>query len=264
MIETRARNAHLGVMTLPAIVAPFPQAEIVALADRAGRAGGRRMAVLNRLGGSVESRLAVLPEPLRLQVLALTSAALAQASGVAATSTRLGRLGGRGHLVLAGMTGAAGGMGGIATAVAELPVTITLILRAIHEVAAEHGFDPALPEVRREALAVFSAGGPLRDDDGVDTAFIGARLTLTGPALHSMIATVAPKLAAALGQKLAAQAVPLLGALAGAGLNLTFVDYYRELAHVRFGLLRLAQTHDPQRVARAFARASQARRLPPA
>ena len=250
-------------MTVPAIIAPFPQAEIVALAERAGRAGGRRMALLNKLGGSVEQRLAMLPAPLRAQVLAVTGAALAQASGLAAHSTRLGRIGGRGHLALAGLTGAAGGMGGLATAVAELPVTITLILRAIHEVAAENGFDPALPEVRREALAVFSAGGPLQGDDGVDTAFIGARLTLTGPALHSMIATVAPKLAAALGQKLAAQAVPVLGALAGAGLNLTFVDYYRELAHVRFGLLRLAQAHDPQLVARAFARAAQSRSLPP-
>lgn len=249
-------------MTVPAVVAPFPQAEILALADRAARAGGRRMALLNRLGGTVESRLTMLPQGLRAQVLSVTEAALAQASGLAALSTRAGRIGGRGHMVLAGLTGAAGGMGGLATAVAELPVTITLILRAIHEVAAEHGFDPALPEVRREALRVFASGSPLDRDDGVNTAFIGARLTLTGPALHSMIATVAPKLAASLGQKLAAQAVPVLGALAGAGLNLTYVDYYRELAHVRFGLLRLAQAHDPQRVARAFARASGTKALP--
>ncbi|MFN3646823.1 MAG: EcsC family protein [Gemmobacter sp.] len=248
-------------MTLPALAAPFPQAEIAALAERAARAGGRRMALLNRLGGTVESRLKLLPEPVRAQVLAVTSAALARACGLAAHSTRLGRLGGRGHMALAGVTGAAGGLGGLATAAAELPVTITLILRAIHEVAADHGFDPARPEVQREGLRVFASGSPLAADDGVDTAFIGARLTLTGPALHSMIATVAPKLATALGQKLAAQTVPVLGAVAGAGLNLTFVDYYRDLAEVRFGLLRLAQAHDPQRVARAFARAAGAGRL---
>lgn len=250
-------------MNLPALATPFPQAEIAALADRAARAGGRRMVLLNKLGGSVEQRLKLLPDGVRAQVLAVTGAALAQACGLAAHSTRLGRIGGRGHMALAGLSGAVGGLGGLATAVAELPVTITLILRAIHEVAEDHGFDPRAPEVRREALRVFASGSPLAADDGVNTAFIGSRLTLTGPALHSMIATVAPKLAAALGQKLAAQAIPVLGAVAGAGLNLTFVDYYRDLAHVRFGLLRLAQTHDPQLVARAFARAAGAGTLPP-
>ena len=54
------------------------------------------------------------------------------------------------------------------------------------------------------------------------------------------MARVAPRLATALGQKLAAQAVPLLGAVAGASINYTFVRYYQQIAHVHFGLRRLA------------------------
>ena len=62
---------------------------------------------------------------------------------------------------------------------------------------------------------------------------------------------------AAAAMPLAAQTIPVLGAAAGAGLNLAYVRYYREMAHVRFGLLKLAQSHDPQLVSRAFARAAE-------
>ena len=103
---------------------------------------------------------------------------------------------------------------------------------------------------------MFGAGSLLARDDGVDTAFIGARLALTGPALHKLIASVAPRLAAALGQKLAAQAVPVLGALSGAALNAAFLGYYRELAQIRFALLRLAHRHGPEPVLAAFAAAT--------
>ena len=61
-----------------------------------------------------------------------------------------------------------------------------------------------------------------------------------------------------LGQKLAAQAVPVLGAVTGAGINYAFMDYFQEMAHVRFGLRRLGQTHDPKVIAAAFRRAAKA------
>jgi hypothetical protein len=86
----------------------------------------------------------------------------------------------------------------------------------------------------------------------VNTALIGARLTLTGPALQKLIATLAPKIAAGLSQKLAAQAVPVLGALSGAAVNAAFLSHYRELARIRFRLLRLAQEHGAERVVARF------------
>jgi len=54
-----------------------------------------------------------------------------------------------------------------------------------------------------------------------------------------------------------AQAVPVLGAVAGAGLNAAFLGYYREVAHVRFGLLRLSERHGTERVIAAFGKAVQ-------
>jgi hypothetical protein len=44
-----------------------------------------------------------------------------------------------------------------------------------------------------------------------------------------------------LGQKLAAQSAPVIGALAGAAINHGFVSYYQDLARVHFGLIRLSQ-----------------------
>ena len=49
----------------------------------------------------------------------------------------------------------------------------------------------------------------------------------------------------------------VLGAVAGAGLNAAFLGYYREVAHVRFGLLRLCERHGAERVIAAFGKAVQ-------
>ncbi|MFN3937011.1 MAG: EcsC family protein [Gemmobacter sp.] len=237
---------------VPALHPPLPVAEVAALAARYRRANSGVMAMLNRIGTRAEAQMAALPAELHGRVLATTESALSAAYGLAGLGAALPPMGQRGAMALAVGTGAVGGFGGMATAVAELPVTVTLILRAIREVAAEHGFDPEEPAMRRETPRVLGARSPMAADDGVNSAFIGARRTLTGPALQRMIAMVAPRLAATLGQKLAAQAVPVLGAVAGAGLNAAYMRYFREMAAVRFGLLRLAQRHDPVEVLAVF------------
>jgi uncharacterized protein (DUF697 family) len=43
-----------------------------------------------------------------------------------------------------------------------------------------------------------------------------------------------------MGQKLAAQAVPVLGAMAGAATNYAYTTYYQEMAYVHFGLRKLS------------------------
>jgi hypothetical protein len=148
--------------------------------------------------------------------------------------------------------GAAGGAGGLPTAVAELPVTVTLFLNAIRAEARDAGLDPNEDWVRAECLQVFSAGSPLSQDDGVNTSFVASRLALTGSAVQNLISAIAPKLAAVLGQKLAAQAVPVLGAVSGAALNAAYLSYYREIARVRFALLKLGQVHGTEAVEAEF------------
>lgn len=247
--------------TLPAIAAPDRKAEIATLAARYRRANGPVMALVNRLGGSLEGRLSALPDGWRAQIDAAVERALSTAFGLAAQGDRVPDMGRNGPMAAAMISGAAGGAGGIATSLAELPVTVTVILHAIRREARAAGYDPDDPVIRAECLRVFGAGSPLASDDGVNTSFLSARLTVTGPAIAQVIRSVAPRLSVALGQKLATQAVPVLGALAGAGLNAAFLSYYREMAAIRFALLRLAEQHGAEEVLTAFARVAEPKAL---
>ncbi|MEO0750975.1 MAG: EcsC family protein, partial [Pseudomonadota bacterium] len=212
-----------------------------ALALRYSRASGPGIQLLNLIGGQAEGLLDQLPKPVREALGARTEDALRLAMQAAHGSRGIveGNAGWMSRALTTAM-GAAGGIGGLPTALAELPVTTAVLLRAIQDVAVEHGFDPSEPGVQYDCIQVFAAAGPLDHDDGADMGFLGARVTVTGPALQNLIATVAPRLATVLGQKLAAQTVPILGAAAGAATNYTYTSYYQQMAHVHFGLRRLA------------------------
>lgn len=227
-----------------------PQAELDRLARRYRAAGGLGIQLLNSLGARADTLLDTLPGPVRAGLDSATKAALAQAMSVASQSRRVvpDQAQWLNRAVSTAM-GAAGGFGGLPTALAELPVTTTLLLRVIEGVAVEHGFDPGAESVRFDCVQVFSAAGPLEHDDSADLAFLSARVALTGTAMQAIIARVAPRLAIVMGQKLAAQTVPVLGAVAGAATNYAYTSYYTDIAHVHFGLRRLAlETDTPQAV----------------
>lgn len=224
-------------------------AEVVELARRYRRANGPVIRLVNRLGGAFEAQLSALPEAVRGQIERVTAQALEASYGIAARTPDLGP---RGPMAAVIASGAAGGAGGLPTAVAELPLTVTLFLNAIRAEARAAGLDPNEDWVRAECLQVFSARSPLKQDDGVNTSFIGSRLALTGSAVQNLIAAIAPKLAAVLGQKLAAQAIPVLGAVSGATLNAAYLAFYREVARVRFALVRLAEVHGTEAVEAEF------------
>ena len=234
---------------LPAAPSFDMTAEVADLARRYKRANGPVMRLVNRLGGTLENQLSALPDSFRNQIERLTAQALEASYGLAARAPDLGE---RGPMMAAVAAGAAGGAGGLATAVAELPVTVTLFLNTIRAAARDAGLDPNEDWVRAECLQVFAVGSPLADDDGVNTSFIASRLALSGSAVQNLIKTIAPKLAAVLGQKLAAQAVPVLGAVSGAALNAAFLSYYREVARVRFELVKLGQIHGAEVVEAEF------------
>lgn len=232
--------------------------KIAAMAERQHNATGVLMQVVSFLGGQVEDGLNLLPAGTRARLDA------AATRGLRASYDAAGRsMGGPGnigrfvatdtaHKALAAVSGALGGLGGLPTALAELPIATTVIFRAVQRVASEYGEDPLSPETRAQCLNVFGKGGPGDDDDGIDTSFIGARIGLSGAAINKLISKVAPKFATVLGQKLASQTVPILGAAAGAGTNYTFVSYYTDMAHVHFGLRALARVHGTDAVVDVF------------
>lgn len=221
-------------------------AAIAALAVRLRRANNPGVHLLNALGGTADGLFNKLPAPVTKGLEGATMSALEAAFDGAVHTRRATGVKGHGWLAraISSGLGAAGGAGGLPTALAELPITTTVLLHCIQDVAAQHGFDPEREDVRKACIQTFAAAGPLEDDDGADLAFLAARTTLTGATVQSIIARVAPRLSIVLGQKLAAQAVPILGAAAGAATNYAYTAYYQEMAHVNFGMLRLAEDSD--------------------
>lgn len=239
----------------PAPLNDNARAKIAALAARQHNASGVLMQVVSFLGGQVEDGLKMLPDAARARLDGGAARAL-RASYDAAGRSR-GGMGkflstDRAHKALASVSGALGGFGGLPTALAELPLATTVIFRAVQGVAETYGEDPLAPETRAQCLQVFGKGGPGEQDDGIDTTFIGARVGLSGAAINKLIGKIAPQFATVLGQKLATQTVPVLGAAAGAGTNYTFVSYYTDIAHVHFGLRELARTYGTDAVTDAF------------
>lgn len=211
------------------------------LARRHQAANGLGMRLISFVGGSAENLLERLPDSVKDGLERATEAALTRAFDAALMSRGVVRDQGDWlNKAITAALGAVGGAGGLPTALAELPVTTTVLLRAIQGIAAEHGFDPDAEETRLDCIRVLASAGPMTNDDASDLGFLAARMTITGQTVKSLIARVAPRLSASFGQKLAAQSAPVVGAVTGAAINYVFTSYYQEMARVHFGLRKLA------------------------
>lgn len=235
--------------------------QVADLARRARRANGPVMNGLMALGGRAERWFAGLPAPARGAVDGMARGLLEKLyAGAGQARGSLPDFGDHGHRLAAAVSGAAGGSAGLASAVVELPATVMVMFGAMQKEAARAGFDPDAPEIRLACLDIFGSGRPGPDDDGINTTFIGARMTVNATTVQAVIGRVLPAFSAMLGKSLAGKAVPLIGAVAGAGINYAFTDYYQDVARVRFGLMRLAEDHGRDRIHHAF-RAEMARKM---
>ena len=226
------------------------QDELMALVRRYQAASGPGLRLLNALGSRAENLIERIPDPVRDQLETATRRGLELSFNAAAASrSRVPDGGDWLNTALTTAMGAAGGFGGLPSALAEVPLTTTVLMRSIQAIAAEHGLDPASEEVRLACLEVFAAAGPLTEDDGSDMGFLTMRVALSGPGMKMVLARVTPIFAQVLGRKLAAQAVPVVGAVAGAATNYVYTAYYQDVARVRFGLMDIARRRGMDHVA---------------
>ena len=208
-------------------------------------ASGITIQLLNMTGGHMDGLMDRLPSGVRDSLERGAEQALGLAMNAADRSRVLtGDSPGWLTTAASAMLGAAGGFGGIPSTLAELPATTTVLLHGIQGAAVEHGFDPAEDGVRFDCIQVFSASGPFDHDGSQDFPFIMIRTAVTGTALQALITRTAQRLGTVLGQKLAVQMAPVLGAAAGAAINVAYARYYRRIAQVHFGLRRLAIDSD--------------------
>ena len=185
--------------------------------------------------------------------------------------------GDRGHKALAAVSGAIGGAFGITTLAVELPLSTTLMLRSIAEIAQREGEDLADPEAALACMQVFALGGrgPAQDDARTGTAAESGYFAVRGalakamseaaryaagrglvdesaPALMRFAGQVGARFGGVVSQKLAAQAVPVLGALGGAAVNTAFMDHFQAIARGHFTVRRLERRYGKSVVREAY------------
>ncbi|KAA2213827.1 EcsC family protein [Teichococcus oryzae] len=163
------------------------------------------------------------------------------------------------HRGLAAASGAAGGAFGLAGTLVELPVSTTLLLRQIASEAAAAGEDPKLPETGAECLKVFALGGPGASDDATETGYFATRLALSRllpnmsvALMPNFIAAIAARFMGPLMLKFGAQAAPVLGAAAGAAVNLAFLEHFRSVGRAHFTVRRLEREYGAEAVRAAY------------
>ena len=137
--------------------------------------------ISNLLGTPIEKGLEHLPEKWKGVVQKATEKSLEKALNFAiqtmhdrtktASSDKT-------HKILVLATGAGGGTFGLPALTIELPVTTTIMLRSIADIARSEGEQISLLETKIACLEVFALGGPSKSDDGTETGYFAVRAGL--------------------------------------------------------------------------------------
>ena len=221
--------------------------------------------ITNALGVPVEKALEVLPDGWSLAVSKATRKAIEAALRIAAGSLQNrkgGRSGNRFHKALVVASGATGGAFGLPALAIELPVSTTIMLRSIADIARSQGEDLTDINARLGCLEVFALGGRPRRNDASETGYYAARSALAkvvadaakyigerglaregAPPVVRLIMYVAERFGIQVSEKIATQAVPVIGAAGGALINYVFIDHFQKMAKGHFTVRRLERVY---------------------
>jgi hypothetical protein len=227
------------------------------------------------IGSPIEAGLKKLPNGAQEKIQDLVKAALHKAADAALWSlenkpeTNASTIF---HKAMAATSGAIGGAFGFTALAVELPVTTTIMLRSIADIARSEGFDLSEFETKQACMEVFALGGETEVDDAAESGYYAVRTFMTEATTifakklaeitaqnaakksfftptqaSSWIVAIIEKIAARFGivitQKVAAQAVPIVGGIAGATLNTMFTDFYQDMARGHFIVKRLEKKY---------------------
>jgi hypothetical protein len=217
------------------------------------------------VGQPLEASFRMLPKHLSGRVQTLTQTALLRAMDVAVrTLHEDGPAPARNalHKWLSAGSGAVGGALGLWALSVELPVSTTLILRSIADIARSEGHDLNRLDVRLSCLEVFALGGHTSQDNAAESGYWIVRASLTkivgeaaayvaekgvvaegAPPLVRLAATIASRFSVDISAQAAAKTVPIISALTGAGINLLFMNHFQAMAHGHFIVKRLEQKY---------------------
>src|ERR1700720_691083 len=223
----------------------------------------------NLVGRPIELLGKALPESASNAIAAATAKGLQAALKVALLTIRRRPLGGSQllHKYLAMASGAAGGTFGLATLPLELPVSTIIMLRSIAEIAQSEGEDPSDPEAALSCIQVFALGGRAGSSDASESGYFAVRGMLAktvteaarfvaergvikegAPILLKFVTQVAARFGLVVTQKVAAQALPVVGALGGAAVNYAFIEHFQDVARGHFTVRRLERLYGKDKI----------------
>ena len=253
------------------------QADLEALINAAKRLESTNLAakISQFVGVPVEKTLAALPGHWSTVVTRITKTALNKALDSALFTLNAKHhpdSSNKTHKLLAGFSGALGGSFGIATLAVELPVSATIILRSIADIARCEGERLEEMETKIACLEVFALSGGPSATETADTSYYAVRSFLTkslgdttkhlvakgfakegAPALVKLVNAVASRFSIPVSEKIVAQSIPAIGAIGGASINLLFIDHFQAMARAHFTIRRLERIYGEDKIKQMYA-----------
>lgn len=169
----------------------------------------------------------------------------------------------RNHLstLMSGVTGGLSGFFGAPGLAADLPVTTTLLLRSVADIARAQGEDLSCISSQLACIEVLALGAPV-EEKHVESSYYLARDgfsefsgnaakalsdlgadTVRAPAVNGFLGEISARFAVTIWQRAAVSSVPLIGALGGAAGNALFMHYFQDLATGHFIVRRLERSY---------------------
>ena len=162
------------------------------------------------------------------------------------------------HKAACAATGAVGGAFGMPALTIELPISTTIMMRSIADVARSEGADMQDIQTQLECVQILALGGPSNSDDAAEIGYFIARETMTkavseaathiaknglqkegAPVILRLITQIAERYSINVTEKAAAQLVPVVGGIAGTLINTIFIDHFQDMARGHFTIRRL-------------------------
>ncbi|HOW24777.1 MAG TPA: EcsC family protein [Bacteroidales bacterium] len=222
------------------------------------------------IGMPIEKGMERLPKNWSVQIGKITRAALLRASMAAiftlkdapgkASSDKWHKLG-------VAATGGISGFFGLTALAIELPVSTTIMLRSIAEIARSQGESISNPETKLACLEVLALGGSTQSDDATGSGYYAVRALLSksiseaaefvverglaekgAPVLVRLIAVISQRFGIQITEKAAAQAIPAIGAAGGALINTIFMDHFQDMAKGHFIVRRLERKYGKEAI----------------
>jgi hypothetical protein len=259
----------LAADLMPARLNPDELAELTEAA-RLLEADGFASRLSRIVGGQLRRMGRALPAPARHAVAVAADTALKVAFRVALSS--LGKTGAprprnRLHQAAAAATGAIGGAFGFSSTLAELPISTAILLRSVAEIARSQGEDLANPETALACMDVMGLGAERADAQASRSRYYLAREQLRqglgdvdfvlvkqgvaseiAPMLAGYLRALGARFGVVVSEKIAAQAIPVIGALGGAAVNAAFAQHFQAMARGHFTVRRLERKHGAEAV----------------